>query len=73
MRKPAWKWRRLTAATGNERACPGEGANRPAVREIERRDVHGIRRGVADYALDPEKATALWQLSADLLATPLPS
>jgi NAD(P)-dependent dehydrogenase (short-subunit alcohol dehydrogenase family) len=33
----------------------------------------GIRRGVAPYALDPEKAARLWQLSSDLLATPLPS
>jgi NAD(P)-dependent dehydrogenase (short-subunit alcohol dehydrogenase family) len=28
----------------------------------------GIRRGVAAYALDPEKAAKLWQLSLDLLA-----
>jgi NAD(P)-dependent dehydrogenase (short-subunit alcohol dehydrogenase family) len=33
----------------------------------------GIRRGVADYALDPYKASLLWQLSIDLLATPLSS
>jgi NAD(P)-dependent dehydrogenase (short-subunit alcohol dehydrogenase family) len=32
----------------------------------------GVRRGVADHALDPEKAARLWQLSLDLLATPLP-
>jgi NAD(P)-dependent dehydrogenase (short-subunit alcohol dehydrogenase family) len=32
----------------------------------------GVRRGVADYALDPDKAALLWQLSVDLLATPLP-
>jgi len=30
--------------------------------------VPGIRRGVAGYALDPEKAARLWQLSLDLLA-----
>jgi NAD(P)-dependent dehydrogenase (short-subunit alcohol dehydrogenase family) len=30
--------------------------------------VPGIRRGVADYALDPAKAARLWQLSLDLLA-----
>ena len=30
--------------------------------------VPGIRRGVAAYALDPEKAARLWQLSLDLLA-----
>ena len=30
--------------------------------------VPGIRRGVAAYALDPEKAARLWQLSVDLLA-----
>jgi len=28
----------------------------------------GVRRGVAAYALDPEKAARLWQLSLDLLA-----
>ena len=28
----------------------------------------GIRRGVAAYALDPEKAARLWQVSAGLLA-----
>jgi len=28
----------------------------------------GIRRGVAAYALDPEKATRLWQVSLDTLA-----
>jgi NAD(P)-dependent dehydrogenase (short-subunit alcohol dehydrogenase family) len=28
----------------------------------------GIRRGVAAYALDPEKAARLWQLSVDMLA-----
>ena len=33
----------------------------------------GVRRGVAAYALDPHKAALLWQLSLDLLATPLPS
>ena len=33
----------------------------------------GIRRGVAPYALDFEKAARLWKLSEDLLATPLPS
>ena len=30
--------------------------------------VPGVRRGVAAYALDPEKAARLWQLSFDLLA-----
>jgi NAD(P)-dependent dehydrogenase (short-subunit alcohol dehydrogenase family) len=30
--------------------------------------VPGIRRGVAVYALDPEKAARLWQLSEDMLA-----
>jgi NAD(P)-dependent dehydrogenase (short-subunit alcohol dehydrogenase family) len=29
--------------------------------------IPGIRRGVAAYALDPEKAAKLWQLSLDLL------
>lgn len=28
----------------------------------------GLRRGVADYAMDPAKAARLWQISADLLA-----
>jgi hypothetical protein len=28
----------------------------------------GIRRGVAAYALDPEKAARLWQVSMDMLA-----
>jgi hypothetical protein len=28
--------------------------------------VPGVRRGVAAYALDPEKAARLWQLSLDL-------
>jgi NAD(P)-dependent dehydrogenase (short-subunit alcohol dehydrogenase family) len=28
----------------------------------------GVRRGVADYALDPEKAARLWALSEELLA-----
>jgi NAD(P)-dependent dehydrogenase (short-subunit alcohol dehydrogenase family) len=32
----------------------------------------GVRRGVADYALDPAKAERLWRLSEDLLAAPLP-
>lgn len=27
----------------------------------------GVRRGVAAYALDPDQAVRLWQLSADLL------
>jgi NAD(P)-dependent dehydrogenase (short-subunit alcohol dehydrogenase family) len=35
--------------------------------------VPGIRRGVAAYALDPEKASRLWRLSAELLAAPLPN
>jgi len=30
--------------------------------------VPGVRRGVAAYALDPDKAARLWQLSLDLLA-----
>jgi hypothetical protein len=30
--------------------------------------VPGVRRGVAAYALDPEKAARLWRLSLDLLA-----
>ena len=30
----------------------------------------GVRRGVAAYALDPEKAAQLWNLSLDLLAHP---
>lgn len=29
----------------------------------------GVRRGVADYALDPEHAARLWQLSVDLLSS----
>jgi NAD(P)-dependent dehydrogenase (short-subunit alcohol dehydrogenase family) len=29
----------------------------------------GIRRGVADYALDPEAATLLWQVSVDTLSS----
>jgi hypothetical protein len=28
----------------------------------------GVRRGVADYALDPQRAARLWQLSIDMLA-----
>ena len=28
----------------------------------------GVRRGVADYALDPKKADRLWELSAAMLA-----
>jgi hypothetical protein len=28
----------------------------------------GVRRGVADYALDPDLAARLWQISADLVA-----
>jgi hypothetical protein len=28
----------------------------------------GIRRGVAAYALDPEKAARLWQVSIDMVA-----
>ena len=27
----------------------------------------GVRRGVAAYALDPEKAARLWKLSLDLI------
>jgi NAD(P)-dependent dehydrogenase (short-subunit alcohol dehydrogenase family) len=34
--------------------------------------VPGVRRGVAGYALDPDRAAALWRLSTDLLARPLP-
>lgn len=30
----------------------------------------GVRRGVAPYALDPDKAARLWRLSLDLLAAP---
>jgi NAD(P)-dependent dehydrogenase (short-subunit alcohol dehydrogenase family) len=33
----------------------------------------GVRRGVAPYALDPDKADRLWALSEELLATPLPA
>ncbi|HXO51494.1 MAG TPA: hypothetical protein VN888_10795 [Mycobacterium sp.] len=29
---------------------------------------HGIRRGVAAYALDPDNAARLWQLPIDTLA-----
>nr|MDT0664034.1 oxidoreductase [Micromonospora sp. DSM 115978] len=29
----------------------------------------GTRRGVADYAVDPEAAARLWQVSVDLLAS----
>jgi hypothetical protein len=29
--------------------------------------VPGVRRGVADYALDPEKAARLWALSEEML------
>jgi hypothetical protein len=29
----------------------------------------GIRRGVADYALDPEAAALLWQVSVDTLSS----
>ena len=32
----------------------------------------GIRRGVAPYALDPEKAARLWQVSIDLLTPAVP-
>lgn len=32
----------------------------------------GVRRGVAAYALDPQRAARLWELSVDLLATPVP-
>jgi NAD(P)-dependent dehydrogenase (short-subunit alcohol dehydrogenase family) len=35
--------------------------------------VAGVRRGVAGYAVDPDKAARLWRLSEDLLATPLPA
>ena len=28
----------------------------------------GVRRGVADYALDPDQAARLWRLSTDLLS-----
>jgi hypothetical protein len=30
----------------------------------------GLRRGVAAYAMDPEKAARLWNLSVDLLNQP---
>jgi NAD(P)-dependent dehydrogenase (short-subunit alcohol dehydrogenase family) len=33
----------------------------------------GVRRGAADYALDPHNAARLWQLSVDLLAAAQPS
>jgi hypothetical protein len=32
----------------------------------------GVRRGVADFALDPDNAARLWQLSLDMLATAQP-
>jgi hypothetical protein len=38
--------------------CEEAGPNQP-----------GVRRGVAAYALDPEAAGRLWQVSADLIAT----
>jgi hypothetical protein len=31
----------------------------------------GVRRGVASYALDPERAARLWRLSRDLLTDTL--
>src|SRR4051794_1885816 len=34
--------------------------------------VPGLRRGVAGYALDPDRTAALWRLSTDLVARPLP-
>ncbi|MEU4295145.1 hypothetical protein AB0E63_43585 [Kribbella sp. NPDC026596] len=36
--------------------CQEAGPNQP-----------GVRRGVAAYALDPEAATRLWQVSTDLI------
>jgi NAD(P)-dependent dehydrogenase (short-subunit alcohol dehydrogenase family) len=33
----------------------------------------GVRRGVASYAVDPAKAGRLWNLSQEMLATPLPA
>jgi NAD(P)-dependent dehydrogenase (short-subunit alcohol dehydrogenase family) len=32
----------------------------------------GLRRGVAEYALDPDKAARLWQLSLDMIAASRP-
>jgi len=31
--------------------------------------VPGVRRGVADYALDPQKAARLWKISLDMIAS----
>jgi len=33
----------------------------------------GVRRGVAAYALDPEKAARLWQISLDAIASAQPA
>jgi NAD(P)-dependent dehydrogenase (short-subunit alcohol dehydrogenase family) len=42
--------------------CQEAGPNQP-----------GVRRGVAAYALDPEAATRLWQVSTDLVTEAVPS
>jgi hypothetical protein len=31
----------------------------------------GVRRGVAAYALDPDRAARLWQVSLDMIASPI--
>jgi NAD(P)-dependent dehydrogenase (short-subunit alcohol dehydrogenase family) len=42
--------------------CQEAGPNQP-----------GVRRGVAAYALDPQAATRLWQVSTDLVTEAVPS
>ncbi|WP_182876748.1 SDR family NAD(P)-dependent oxidoreductase [Microbispora sp. H10670] len=68
---PAWKTVEQGAATSVLLAASPlvEGVTGRYFEDCQEAGPHrpGTRRGVAEYALDPEAATLLWQLSADLL------
>ncbi|MEU8195107.1 SDR family NAD(P)-dependent oxidoreductase [Microbispora amethystogenes] len=68
---PAWKTPEQGAATSVLLAASPlvEGVTGRYFEDCQEAGPHrpGTRRGVAEYALDPEAATLLWQVSADLL------
>ncbi|KAA9378094.1 SDR family NAD(P)-dependent oxidoreductase [Microbispora cellulosiformans] len=68
---PAWKTPEQGAATSVLLAASPlvEGVTGRYFEDCQEAEPHrpGTRRGVAEYALDPEAATLLWQVSADLL------
>ncbi|WP_211589376.1 hypothetical protein [Microbispora sp. H11081] len=68
---PAWKTAEQGAATSVLAAASPllEGVTGRYFEDCQEAEPHrpGTRRGVAAYALDPEAATLLWQVSVDLL------